>query len=60
MRTVTIRPKFHLTHDRIKANTGEIDPAAEFGTHAGSLRRAYSQLETRLKGARIGTWWWPW
>lgn len=60
MRPITIRPKFYLSHDRIKANTGEIDAAAEFGKHARTLRRAFSQLDARLNGARLGTWWWPW
>lgn len=60
MRLITIRPKFYLTHERIKANTGEIDAAVEFEKHAGTLRRAFSQLEAQLNGARLGTWWWPW
>lgn len=60
MRPIALRPTFNLTHDRIKANTGEIDPMAEFGAHDGKLRKALSQLAARLNGARPRTWWWPW
>ncbi len=60
MRPIAIRPRFKLTHDRIKANTGEIDPVAEFSGREGSLRKAFAQLSARLNGARFGSWWWPW
>jgi len=60
MRPVTIRPGFRLTRDRIIANTGKINPDAEFGKHDKKLRRAFSQLAARLNGARVGAWWWPW
>lgn len=60
MRPVTTSPGFRLALDRIKANTGTIDPAREFGAHQKRLQRAFSQLSARLNGARLGTWWWPW
>ena len=60
MRVVTVRPAFMLSHDRIKANTGTIDAAAEFGARDRKLRRAFSQLAARLNGARFGAWWRPW
>ena len=60
MQPVTVRPAFTLTHDRIKANTGTIDPAAEFGSRDRTLRKAFSQLAARLNGARFGAWWRPW
>jgi NAD(P)H-dependent FMN reductase len=60
MRPIAVRPAFTLTHDQIKANTGTIDPVAEFGTRDVKLRKAFSQLANKLSTARSGTWWWPW
>jgi NAD(P)H-dependent FMN reductase len=60
MRPLTIRPGFRLTLDQIKANTGTVDPAAQFAGYERRLKRAFGQLAARLNGARIGTWWWPW
>ena len=60
MRPISVRPTFTLTHDQIKANTGIIDPVAEFGKRDAKLRKAFSQLSARLNGARLRTWWWPW
>lgn len=42
-----------LSKDRIKANTGEIDPASVFARHEAGLRRGFAALERALRGP----WW---
>jgi len=57
MRPVAIRPGFRLTLDQIKANTGSIDPAAQFGKHEKRVRKAFFQLGARLNGLPSWRWW---
>jgi len=69
MRPVATMPGFRLTHDRIKANTGTIDPSVEFGRHRRALQQALAQLATALRSKqprsgqslrrrfRIVQWW---
>jgi NAD(P)H-dependent FMN reductase len=40
MRPISTMPGFKLTHDCIKANTGTINPAVEFGKHRNELQPA--------------------
>lgn len=60
MKPVATMPGFRLSHDRIKANTGAIDPATEFAKHGKTLSRAFAELETVLRGRRLPAWLWPW
>ena len=56
MKPVRAMPGLRLSMDRIKANTGEIDPAAEFATSEKAIRRGFRQLSRAL---RPGLWnWW--
>ncbi len=57
MRPVRIRPGFRLTLDQIKANTGAIDPAAQFGKQEKKVRKAFSQLQVRLQRTASRRWW---
>jgi len=60
MRPIATMPGFRLTHDRIKANTGAIDPAVEFARHSKVLRQAFTELANALGGKRLPAWLWPW
>ena len=42
-----------LDKERIKANTGDIDPAAVFARQAGALERSLARLDRALRGS----WW---
>jgi hypothetical protein len=53
-------PGFKLTHDCIKANTGTINPAVEFGKHRNELQPALAELATAFRGKQLPTWLWPW
>lgn len=56
MKPVATMPGFTLSHDRIKANTGDIDPAALFARHRRKLRKAFRELAGAPRGSRV----WPW
>ena len=60
MRPIATMPAFKLAHSRIKANTGTIDPAVEFGKHRKALQQAFAELAMALRGKRLPTWLWPW
>lgn len=60
MRPVAAMPRFKLTHERIKANTGAIEPSKEFGKHRAALDHAFAQLARALQTRRWSTWLWPW
>lgn len=60
MKPVATTPGFRLTRDRIKANTGAIDPAAEFAGRGKVLSRAFAELATALQGKRFPAWLWRW
>ncbi|MGZ5890898.1 MAG: NADPH-dependent FMN reductase [Hyphomicrobium sp.] len=60
MRPISTMPRFRLTHERIKANTGEIEPAKEFGRHRKKLNHAFAQLASALQSRRRPRWLWPW
>lgn len=60
MRPVRAMPRFKLTHERIKANTGAIEPATEFADHRGALNRAFAQLASALRGKRWTLNFWSW
>jgi NAD(P)H-dependent FMN reductase len=57
MKPVATMPGFALAHERIKANSGNIDPASEFARYRGTLRKAFVELEASLNGRG---WRWPW
>lgn len=44
MAPLPTRPGLTLSSERIEANSGEIDPAAEFASHLGELRQAFGEL----------------
>ena len=44
MAPIATRPGLIISRERIEANSGEIDPAAEFGGHLGELRQAFAEL----------------
>lgn len=56
MKPVATMPAFKLTHDRIKANAGSIDPAVEFGKQGKALRQAFAELAAALQGKRRPIW----
>lgn len=60
MRPIGAMPGFKLMHDRIKANTGEIDPATEFSAERKALAGAFAGLMASLRGKRLPAWLWPW
>lgn len=60
MRPIATMPGLRLTHERIKADTGAIDPAKELARHAATLRKAFAQLAAAQRGRRIARWLWPW
>ncbi len=49
MAPIATRPALKLARARIEANTGEIDPAAEFAAHAGDLARAFAEFAAARK-----------
>jgi NAD(P)H-dependent FMN reductase len=52
MRLVVTSPGLTISRDRIEANSGEIDPAAEFVAHVADLRQAFGELASaRLASA---------
>jgi len=51
MAVVPTRPELVLARERIEANAGEIDPAAEFGRHTGVLRQALGELAAEVTKA---------
>lgn len=60
MRPVSAMPRFKLTHDRIKANTGTIDPTKEFAKYRPTLEKAFGQLARSSRSRRWVSWLWPW
>src|SRR5580698_2829188 len=44
MSLIATRTCFTISRARIEANTGEIDPAAEFDAHLAELRQAFTEL----------------
>jgi NAD(P)H-dependent FMN reductase len=48
MKPVATMPGLTLTDGRIKADTGEIDPASEFTNHIAMLNQAYEELAATL------------
>jgi NAD(P)H-dependent FMN reductase len=44
MKPIATKPAFRLARERIEANSGEIDPAAEFLSHLGDLQQAFGEL----------------
>ncbi len=44
MKLVAPMPAFQLSRARIEANSGEIDPPAEFSSHLGELQQAFGEL----------------
>ena len=60
MRPVAAMPGFKLTHDRIKANAGTIDPAKDLANYKKPLRRAFAELSIALHTKRKTSWLWPW
>ena len=54
MRLVPTTPALTLGRAHIEANTGEIDPAAEFAAHADAVRQALQEL-AELTGASVET-----
>lgn len=60
MRPVPARPGFTLSRERIKANTGTIDAAAEFARHRGKVSKGFTQLAAAMRGGRTGLRLWPW
>jgi len=53
MKPVTTMPGLKLTHERIKANAGSIEPAVVFARHRRKLRRAFRELA----GLPKWSWW---
>ena len=58
MKPVATMPALTLAHDRIKANTGEIEPAVVFARQRPKLEKAFTQLAAALD--RKPATWWPW
>lgn len=58
MKPIAAMPGLTLAHERIKANTGSIDPAKEFARHRGALQRSFGQLAATNTSRR--RWHWPW
>jgi NAD(P)H-dependent FMN reductase len=55
MTPIATKPGLRLARERIEANSGEIDPEAEFAGHLTDLRQAFSELAAALaerRGAR--------
>jgi NAD(P)H-dependent FMN reductase len=48
MTPIITKPGLRLTRDQIEANSGGIDPAAQFAGHLGDLRQAFGELATVL------------
>ena len=46
---------FKLDKERIKANTGDIDPAVAFARHHGELKRAFAALDRAMRYR--WSWW---
>jgi hypothetical protein len=44
MTSIVTSPGLKLARERIEANSGEIDPKAEFEGHLGELRQAFGEL----------------
>jgi NAD(P)H-dependent FMN reductase len=53
MKPIATMPGFRLARDRIKANTGTIDPATEFAEHSKALSKAFAELTAALRGKRL-------
>lgn len=60
MRPVATMPGFKLSHERIKANTGAIDPAAEFANYRHRLDKAFAELAAALQDRSLLDRLWPW
>ena len=45
---IATRTGLTLSRQHIEANTGQIDPAAEFAAHLGDLRQAFAELSIGL------------
>jgi hypothetical protein len=52
MAPIATKPGLRLARERIEANSGEIDPAAEFAACLGDLRQAFGELATALADRR--------
>jgi NAD(P)H-dependent FMN reductase len=60
MKPVTTMPGLKLARERIKANAGIVEPAAEFARHRRKLKRAFVQLAAASSGRRFWNWPWRW
>ena len=49
-----------LPRGRIEANTGDIDPEAQFARHQTALQRGFTALAKTLRGPRVPQWLRPW
>lgn len=45
-----------LPKERIKANTGEVDPAVQFARHANDIRRGFAALDRAMQGGLLARW----
>jgi NAD(P)H-dependent FMN reductase len=52
MKTAPTMPGFLLARERIHANDGVVDPAAEFADHKPVLSQAFAELAAALAGGR--------
>ena len=50
MAPMATKPGLRLARERIEANSGEIDPAAQFADSLGDLRQAFCELAVALAG----------
>jgi NAD(P)H-dependent FMN reductase len=53
MRPLAARPSLKLPRAHIEANSGEIDPAAEFASHLGELRQAFCELAAAIRSTPV-------
>jgi NAD(P)H-dependent FMN reductase len=58
MKPVATMPGLKLSHERIKANPGAIDPESEFAPYRATVRKAFVELEQAMAGKPA--WTWPW
>ncbi len=60
MKPLATMPAFTLSHERIKANAGAIEPDVEFARHLSKLRRAFGEMAAALDGKGALAWPWRW
>lgn len=58
MKPVATMPGLKLTHERIKANAGDVEPAVVFAKHRRMLRRGFKELATGKGRLRKWLTWW--